>query len=506
MRDLAAASVLKYEGHMARYVMSNRRAGKFQESEKLASRAAMQSTLARLFADSVDVVSDLNPDDETARRVMIIDCDPEEASAKAADLPSDVLFEPEILHYPSQLVAGAGPAPGGPHQTFRAVITGAGTPIPGAEALLFLRDTRHHQTTLTQISDATGSVSFSYPAHLQLVGVIVVPAGNFWEMVFRNPATGAVLDCPAITSSGPLDWWHNQVGINTFDPDRGAGIKVGVIDTGAGPHGCLSHVVSVGAFINGGHDPRGGADVDSHGSHTTGTIGGRPVDPGERSGISPGVSLFNARVFPGGPAGASQADIANALDELSRVRRVDLVNLSLGANSPSRIELDAIRDALERGTLCICAAGNDAGAVGWPAAFAETVAVSAVGMTGTAPPGSSSAASVPTDPAKIGKRHLYLADFSDFGPEIDCCAPGVAIVATVPERFGLVRPFSAMDGTSMAAPVACGTLAALLADAPSYAALTGSARSAEARAILAAHCGSIGLASTFQGLGMPQVP
>ena len=69
-----------------------------------------------------------------------------------------------------------------------------------------------------------------------------------------------------------------------------------------------------------------------------------------QAGIAPGVSLFNARVFCDETTGASQADIANALDELSRNRRVDLVNLSLGATSPSQIELDAIRDALERGT------------------------------------------------------------------------------------------------------------------------------------------------------------
>jgi subtilase family protein len=495
---------------MARYVMANRRAGKFQESDKKASRAAIQSAFTNLFANSVDVVNDLNPADELARRVMVMECDPEEANAKAANLPADVLFEPEILHFPTALLARAGTATlfaaaAGPQVTFTALITGAGTPIRGAQVLLFLVDGANRQTRLTHTTDASGRVTFTFPSTLRPLGVIAEPAGGCWSTVFRNPPSGATLDCPAIADVGPIDWWHRQVGISQFDLNRGAGIKVGVIDTGVGPNGCLAHVVSVGAFINGAHDPAGGADVDSHGSHTTGTIGARPVSSNERAGIAPGVSLFNARVFPDADTGASQADIANALDELSRNRRVDLVNLSLGAPSPSQIELDAIRDAVERGTLCVCAAGNDGGAVGWPAAFAETVAVSAIGLKDTVPRGSTSATSVPTDAAKIGKHKLYLASFSNFGAEVDCCAPGVGIVATVPERFGLVRPYAAMDGTSMASPVACGALAALLADSPSYQALTGAARTAEARAILAAHVRSIGLAATFQGLGMPHV-
>ena len=179
------------------------------------------------------------------------------------------------------------------------------------------------------------------------------------------------------------------------------------------------------------------------------------------------MTLFCARVFPPNE-GANQGDIANAIDELSRERHVDLINMSLGAASPSLIELDAIQDAAQRGTLCICAAGNDSGAVGFPAAFPEVVAVSAIGLKNTAPSGSLSATRLPTDPAKHGSRNLFLAEFSNFGSQVDCAAPGVGIISTVPERFDLVQPYAVMDGTSMASPAACGALAALLADSPAY--------------------------------------
>ncbi|HEX2443902.1 MAG TPA: S8 family serine peptidase [Vicinamibacterales bacterium] len=506
---------------MARYVMANRRAGKFNEAEKKASRAALDAGFNELFATSVSVVADRNPQDELARRVVVFDGDPEEVAAKAATLPADVMLEPEILHFP--LVQTLERHPGArvvglrsstvldlpsaaPLAAFTATITGSGAPLFGAEVILFLTDPFNSQRNMTQISDRNGTVSFAVPAEHQAVAMLILPAGGHWSMVVRNPVNGMLHDCPPFSTVGPLDWWHRQLGVSFFDPNLGAAIKVGVIDTGVGPNGCLTHVNDVGAFINGDHDPDGGADVDSHGSHVCGTIGARPVQVAtHRAGIAPGATLFSARVFPPNE-GASQGDIANAIDELSRERGVDLINMSLGAASASAIELDAIQDALQRGTLCVCAAGNDRGGVSFPAAFPEAVAVSAVGKRDTAPAGSLSATRLPTDPTKLGSDDLFLAEFSNFGNQVDCGSPGVGIISTVPERFDLVEPYAVMDGTSMASPAACGALAVLLATAPDYQALTGSARAEKARSILRDNCQSIGLAIVFQGRGVPRVP
>ena len=46
-----------------------------------------------------------------------------------------------------------------------------------------------------------------------------------------------------------------------------AKIKIGVIDTGVGPHPYLDHVKKVGSILEGKFDPSGGDDVTGHGSH-----------------------------------------------------------------------------------------------------------------------------------------------------------------------------------------------------------------------------------------------
>ena len=84
---------------MARYVMANRRSGKFLDVEKRASRATVAAGLDQLSAN-LNVIADRNPVDELARRVVVFEADPEDIAAKAAALPTDCIVEAEILHFP----------------------------------------------------------------------------------------------------------------------------------------------------------------------------------------------------------------------------------------------------------------------------------------------------------------------------------------------------------------------------------------------------------------------
>jgi subtilisin len=263
-------------------------------------------------------------------------------------------------------------------------------------------------------------------------------------------------------------------------------------------------VVQAGAFIEGHHLPgAAGRDVDAHGTHVAGIIGARPAQAQGFVGIATRVDLISARVFAP-DAGANQADIANAIDALSGTHGADLINLSLGANSASLIERDAIQDALERGTLCVCAAGNAAGPIQFPAAFEEAVAVSALGLLGAAPAGTISSTRVPSAAERFGDGNLFVANFSCFGPQLDAAGPGVGIIATVPVRGAEPNPFGAMDGTSMASPAVCAVLAGLLSIDPHYAGLSRDLlRAQRARQVLRQHARDLGLAAVFQGAGVP---
>lgn len=499
---------------MARYVMASRRAGKFHETQKRKAREAVDRTFTAL-PTSIEVIADFSPKDLLARRVVVFDADPRDVAAVAPE--PDVLLEPEILHWPDviapvdlvraqQARRAEAPAPPAAGVVLQITVLGNGQPLSGATVHLFLRGFGGLNRDLEQVTDASGQAQFSFDPFWQAAAAVVLPADAFWSVVVRGPSGNPVVECPPLPQQGPLAWWHELLGIGDFQDDRGRAIRVGVADTGCGPHANLAHAVDIGAFIDGQfHGAPAGADVDSHGSHVCGIIGARPTLPGQYAGIAPGADLYFARVFPPN-RGANQGDIANAIDALSREHRVDLINLSLGSDQPSEIEHDAIRDAFERGTLCVCAAANSAGPVEWPARFEECVAVSALGREGWGPPGTLAAARLPNDPDRFGNENLYLANFSCFGPEILSAGPGVGIISTVPQRFGLQAPYAAMDGTSMASPAVCAALAVLLSRNPAYLAMPrDETRAQRAKQILRDHCRDTGLRAIYQGRGTPRI-
>lgn len=511
---------------MARFIMANRRAGKFHDRDKAEARASVAATLRTL--PGIDIVADNDPGDPTARRVVVFEADPAEMGARQAALPPDTIIEPEILHWPAanpppsflppiSPPPGPSPARRSAESLFRAAAgrfdlaaTGGGAPLAGAAATLYLSGPDGMREA-AGVTDGDGRLSLPLEPGLVPAALVVQPVHGYWVILRRDPVSGAVVECPPLPRDGPLAWWHRLLGIDVPDdahaPSSGAGITVGVVDTGIGPHGGLAHAAGIGAFLGGGFEAgaQAAADADRHGTHVAGTIGARPRHPGDHAGIAPGCTLVAARVFASADAGANQGDIANAIDALSRDHGADLINLSLGAARGSLIERDAIQDALERGTLCICAAGNDGGPVNYPAAFPETVAVSALGLAGTAPPGSMSADRRSSRPEDAGRDGLFLANFSSRGEAVTCAAPGVGIIAPVPGAAGGGRDaYAVMDGTSMASPAACAALAVLLGRDAAYRALPRDIRRAEAaRAVLLGALRDAGLGPYLQGGGIP---
>ncbi len=95
-----------------------------------------------------------------------------------------------------------------------------------------------------------------------------------------------------------------------------------------------------------------------------------------------------------------------------------MVNLSLGAytfdNQAPTATTAIINEMLEVGWVVVAAAGNDASCRPiWPAALPDVIGVAAVGPDGPAP-------------------------FTNYGGWVNACAPGVDIVANIPDCGGIV--------------------------------------------------------------------
>ena len=497
---------------MARFVMANRRAGKFTENEKLKSREALSETMNSDFMTGVQDVRTSEPKRETARQVVTFEADEKEIRRRKAEgLSEDVIVEPEIIHYydssrPMEFLERPRRSSGnirfGGSVTLNLTVHGNGGPLRNAKVTLYLKMGNESAST-TKTTKRNGRVRFTFSDKLSVLAVVVVPLADFWPRAIRGPRNHSVVEChPLPTARSHRGWWHDRLGIRQFSRGKGNGIKVGIADTGVGPHKGLQHVEDIGAFIAGLRNANAGKDIDSHGTHVCGIIGARPESSDHFGGIAPGVKVFSARVFQSSN-GANQIDIANAIDSLSRDHEVDLINLSLGADTASEIERDAIIDAAERGTLCVCAAGNSNGAVEYPAAFSETLAISAVGLLGWGPGGESK--KLPAQFERFGQENLYHANFSCFGPEISGAAPGVGIISTVPESTDSTLPYASMDGTSMASPAACAALAVVLSKDATYKSMPRDGmRTQHAKTLFSQSCRDLGLDAKYQGRGIPQ--
>lgn len=211
---------------------------------------------------------------------------------------------------------------------------------------------------------------------------------------------------------------------------RGKGIRIAIVDTGISPHPDLR--------ITGGTNTiRPGASYDDdngHGTHVAGTAAA--LGRGDLLyGTAPEAELYAVKALDENGEGYV-SDIVEGVEWCIR-NRMDVINLSLGLNGPSKLLRHTIRRAYRQGIAIVASAGNngkDAEAIDEPASYPEVIAVAA------------------TD------RLNCIASFSSRGKGIDVAAPGTDIVSTN-DKGG----FAEDSGTSMAAPHVSGTAALMLA-------------------------------------------
>lgn len=478
--------------------------------------------LSRSILPNADLVSDVAGGGAVSRRVLVVDADPEELAAKRQDLTTDAVIEPEKPRVPAALGAAlrfappvpvpvadgaaAGPGVGG---SVSLLLRGPeGEPVQGAVvvATLLKRGSASETCAAGSRADAGGRVEIPFDPDIWMpVAAAVTPENGYWGTSVRSPQGGQTVQLLRLPRRGPFGWWQLLSGMPSYDISAGEGLVVGVVDTGVGPHPYLDHVLPVGAFLDGRFMPgvEEGRDASDHGTHVSGLIAARPAPgSGDYGGMSPGAEVRMARVFAPDRL-ANQGDIALAVSSLASTYNADLINLSL-AGEASEIEQDAIIVARREGSLCVAAAGNGGGGpVSAPASYPECAAVSALGLLGSFPPDVDASASLPGTLDRFGVGGLYLAAFSNAGPDLACAAAGAAVISTVPGSLPGSPAYAEMSGTSMAAPLAVGALAALLSRDANYRAMPRSAARADyAAAALASRAMAVGLARVFAGAGL----
>jgi len=185
-------------------------------------------------------------------------------------------------------------------------------------------------------------------------------------------------------------------------------------------------------FINGDNDPM---DDNGHGSHVSGTIGGRGNNGIGVAGVNWNVRIMPLKFLSAGGSGSS-ADAVSCI-EYATMMGAKLTSNSWGGGGFSQALYDAIQDAQTAGSLFIAAAGNSSSNTDvsphYPSSYDldNIIAVAA------------------TD------HNDNLASFSSYGATtVDIAAPGVDILSSVPGNA-----YALLSGTSMATPHVAGVTA-----------------------------------------------
>lgn len=235
----------------------------------------------------------------------------------------------------------------------------------------------------------------------------------------------------------------------------GAGITVGIIDTGIDyNHPDLEdNYIGGYDFVNNDSDPM---DDHFHGTHVAGIVAASGKV--KLTGVAPDASLVAYKVLNFNGCGYT-SDIVAAVDRACDPDQdpqtddaLDVINLSIGSVTPGDPDdplCQAIDSASAAGVICVCAAGNDGPyyfTINSPGCAREAITVGAADKNSI----------IPIFSSKGPTNKIYSI-------KPDLVAPGVTIESTMPG--GSYEKFS---GTSAAAPHVAGAAALLRQRYPNY--------------------------------------
>jgi serine protease len=243
--------------------------------------------------------------------------------------------------------------------------------------------------------------------------------------------------------------WHlSRVGAErAWELSCGRGVTVAVIDTGVacfdkGPFTKGTDLVGTRCVAGYNYVAKNADAYDDHGhgTHVAGTIAQTTNNGLGVAGLAYCANLMPIKVLSARGSGSS-ADVAEGI-RFAADHGAQIINMSLGGPVPSLVIRSAVQYAQKKGVLVVAAAGNSGRSVGYPAAYAGVLAVSA------------------------SDRNDNIAWFSSRGPQVGIAAPGVAVMQQTVCEGGKNKceVFGVFNGTSMAAPHVAGAAAMVMGE------------------------------------------
>ncbi|MCL6584094.1 MAG: S8 family peptidase [bacterium] len=206
----------------------------------------------------------------------------------------------------------------------------------------------------------------------------------------------------------PYQWHLPLINANlAWDISTGAGVVVAVLDTGVAfenfdiyalaPDLAGTSFVPGYDFVNDDPNPD---DDEGHGTHIAGTIAQTTNNGLGCAGVAFGVSIMPVKVMDNTGSG-TLTDIVDGIYYAAN-NGAKIINMSLGfGNNPTLALEDAVNYASSSGCLLVCSAGNSGiNTPNYPASYPVCISVSGV------------------------RYDLTLGSYSNYGPDIDLCAPG----------------------------------------------------------------------------------
>jgi subtilisin family serine protease len=223
-----------------------------------------------------------------------------------------------------------------------------------------------------------------------------------------------------------------------WQPNFGAcakGVKIGVIDTGYD----AAHPAFAGLKATIVTEDKANRSPNWHGTGVLSLLAGAAKS--STPGLVPEAEFLIADAFYKNALGRARTDTGRLLEALYKLDKYDaqVINMSLVGPSDEPVHEIIADMSARKGVVFVAAAGNGGPAAppGYPAAYSEVIAVTAVD----------------------DRKRSY--DYANRGPYIDVAAPGVRIWTAQPDKME-----GMLNGTSFAAPFVTGIAAAIYNSTP----------------------------------------